>query len=94
MLCVEIDPYSALLCNPSIRKFKILPLINPAQNYFQTLFTLVYHLFTNNYNIIALCSERITKQKLMFYFGYRLLEKDPGLSKALSPRSSKGNICE
>lgn len=54
MLCVEIDPYSALLCNPSIRKFKILPLINPAQNYFQTLFTLVCHRFTNNYNIIAL----------------------------------------
>jgi len=31
-----------------------LPPISQAQKYFQTLFTLVYHRFTNNYNIISL----------------------------------------
>ncbi|XP_013470404.2 F-box/kelch-repeat protein At3g23880 [Medicago truncatula] len=55
MLCVRIDSSSALLCNPSIRKFKILPpLINPDQNYLQSSFTLVYDRFTNNYKIYSL----------------------------------------
>ncbi|XP_039690960.1 F-box/kelch-repeat protein At3g23880 [Medicago truncatula] len=55
MVCVRIDESLAFLCNPSIRKFKILPpLINPSQKYLQTSFTLVYDRFTSNYKIIAL----------------------------------------
>jgi len=55
MLCVRMDPSTAVLCNPSIRKFKILPpLINPELKYLQSSFTLVYDRFTNNYKIYSL----------------------------------------
>ncbi|XP_045791520.1 F-box/kelch-repeat protein At3g23880-like [Trifolium pratense] len=58
IFCFGIDALSALVFNPSIRtlkKFKLLPpLENPPQNhYIQTRYTLMYHLFTDNYKIVA-----------------------------------------
>ncbi|PNY05879.1 F-box/kelch-repeat protein [Trifolium pratense] len=55
IFCFGIDESSALLFNPSIRKFKLLPpLENPPLNhYLQTNYTLVYHRFTDNYKIVA-----------------------------------------
>ncbi|CAK8574254.1 unnamed protein product [Lathyrus sativus] len=55
MLCFKIDASSALLCNPSIRKLKILPPLNLPKQLF-TLYTLVYDRFTNNYKIIVIYS--------------------------------------
>jgi len=54
MLCFRLNRSLALLCNPSIRKFKMLPPLNtPEQNYIAS-FTLVYDRFSHNYKIIAL----------------------------------------
>ncbi|AES62933.2 F-box protein interaction domain protein [Medicago truncatula] len=56
MLCFGIDESLALLCNPSIRKFKILPPLqnqNPYRSYLQTFYTLVYDRFTDNYKVIT-----------------------------------------
>ncbi|PNX80590.1 F-box/kelch-repeat protein [Trifolium pratense] len=60
IFCFAIDELSALLFNPSIRKFKLLPpLENPQQNhYVHTKYTLLYHRFTNNYKIVAVSSRR------------------------------------
>jgi F-box interacting protein len=56
MLCFVIDESLALLCNPSIRNFKILPPLqnqNPDRSYVQTFYTLVYDHFTDNYKVIS-----------------------------------------
>ncbi|CAK8574271.1 unnamed protein product [Lathyrus sativus] len=56
ILCFAIDESLALLSNPSIRKYKLLPplkMINPDQRYFENLYTLVYDRFTSNYKIIS-----------------------------------------
>ncbi|CAK8574257.1 unnamed protein product [Lathyrus sativus] len=52
MVCLMIDGSSALLCNPSIRKLKILPPLNLPKQLFAS-YTLVYDRFTNNYKIIS-----------------------------------------
>ncbi|CAJ2661521.1 F-box/kelch-repeat protein At3g23880-like [Trifolium pratense] len=59
IFCFAINELSALLFNPSIRKFKLLPpLKNPPLNhYLQTIYTLVYHRFTDNYKIVAVSSD-------------------------------------
>ncbi|KAI5401812.1 hypothetical protein KIW84_066325 [Lathyrus oleraceus] len=55
ILCFGIDESLALLYNPSIRKFKLLPplKINSHQRYFENLYTLVYDRFTSSYKIIS-----------------------------------------
>jgi F-box interacting protein len=54
MFCFGIDESLALLFNPSIRKFKMLPpLENPDRDYAQTFYTLAYDRFANIYKIIA-----------------------------------------
>ncbi|GAU18092.1 hypothetical protein TSUD_52030 [Trifolium subterraneum] len=60
IFCFAIDQSSALLFNPSIRKFKLLPpLKSPPQNYYlQTNYTLVYHRFTDNYMIVAVSLDK------------------------------------
>ncbi|CAK8574270.1 unnamed protein product [Lathyrus sativus] len=52
IICFRISNSLALLCNPSIRKYKILPPLTFLPQLF-TLYTLVYDRFTNNYKIIA-----------------------------------------
>ncbi|CAL5210209.1 unnamed protein product [Lathyrus oleraceus] len=62
ILCFRINESLALLCNPSIRKFKILPPLKFLnQTYFLIAFTLVYDRFTDNYKVIAVhvCSGKI-----------------------------------
>lgn len=59
--CFGIDESLALLCNPSIRKFKLLPAlkINKShQTHFQNLYTILYDRFTGNYKIfsVACCN--------------------------------------
>ncbi|XP_058754907.1 F-box/kelch-repeat protein At3g23880-like [Vicia villosa] len=57
MICFKIGSSSAILCNPSIRKFKKLPPIIfpvPDQSFVQSEFTLLHDRFTNNYKIVAL----------------------------------------
>ncbi|CAK8541118.1 unnamed protein product [Lathyrus sativus] len=55
ILCYSIDGSSAILFNPSIRKFIISPPLKfPDQSHVSILFTLVYDRFINNYKIIAL----------------------------------------
>ncbi|XP_058754888.1 F-box/kelch-repeat protein At3g23880-like [Vicia villosa] len=52
ILCFKIHYTLALVCNPFIRKFKRLPLLNfPHQ--FPISYTLVYDRFINSYKIIA-----------------------------------------
>ena len=64
MLCFRVNYSLALLCNPSIRKFKMLPpLTTPEKNYTPTL-TLVYDRFTHNYKIIALILNRNNKTEV------------------------------
>ncbi|XP_058774296.1 F-box/kelch-repeat protein At3g23880-like [Vicia villosa] len=62
IMCFKIDNSSALLCNPFIRKFKILPPLSFSdQGYFETLYTLytlVYDRFTNKYKIIAVYTRK------------------------------------
>jgi F-box interacting protein len=55
IFCFGIDALSALLFNPSIGKFKLLPpLENPQQNrYIRTGYTIVYHRSIHNYKIVA-----------------------------------------
>jgi F-box interacting protein len=52
ILCFDINKSLSLLCNPSIRKFKLLPPLKISCD--QTLYTLVYDRFINNYKIFAL----------------------------------------
>jgi F-box interacting protein len=55
ILCYRLDMYSALLLNPSTRKFIILPpLESPDQKHNRILYTLVYDRFINSYKIIVL----------------------------------------
>ncbi|CAK8574189.1 unnamed protein product [Lathyrus sativus] len=53
LVCFKIDSSSALLCNPFIGKFKLLPPLTFPEPFY-TLYTLVYDRFTNNYKIIAI----------------------------------------
>ncbi|GAU24395.1 hypothetical protein TSUD_391040 [Trifolium subterraneum] len=57
IICYGLNQYSALLFNPSIRKFIISPPLEfPDQKHAIIVYTLVYDRFINNYKIIALAS--------------------------------------
>ncbi|XP_058754884.1 F-box/kelch-repeat protein At3g23880-like [Vicia villosa] len=92
IICFKIDNSSALLCNPSIRKFKILPLISFSdQGYFQTLYTL-YTLvcFTNKYKIIAVYTSSLKKEVHVHTLGtdyWRRIQDYPGPNFILRARS-------
>ncbi|XP_058732400.1 F-box/kelch-repeat protein At3g23880-like [Vicia villosa] len=51
ILCYKIDTCSAILFNPSIRKFILLP---PLKHKINAFYTLVYDRFINNYKVIVL----------------------------------------
>ncbi|XP_058774292.1 putative F-box protein At3g47150 [Vicia villosa] len=53
IICFKLNESLAVLCNPSIRKFKLLPPLKLPYQLFIS-YTLGYHCFTNNYKIIAL----------------------------------------
>ncbi|XP_058774439.1 F-box/kelch-repeat protein At3g23880-like [Vicia villosa] len=59
ILCYKIDTSSAVLFNPSIRKFIILPPLEfPDQTQANFLYTLAYDSFINNYKVIVLIDHR------------------------------------
>ncbi|XP_058758018.1 F-box/kelch-repeat protein At3g23880-like [Vicia villosa] len=67
IICFGIDESLALSCNPSIRKFKLLPplKINNSQSHqthFQNLYTLLYDRFTGNYKIFSVACCNSEKQ--------------------------------
>ncbi|XP_050892764.1 F-box/kelch-repeat protein At3g23880-like [Lathyrus oleraceus] len=57
IICFRIGNSLALLCNPFIKKFKILPPLKFPPQVF-TIYTIVYDRFTNNYKIIAVDTPR------------------------------------
>ncbi|XP_058774297.1 F-box/kelch-repeat protein At3g23880-like [Vicia villosa] len=59
IVCFKIDNSSAVLCNPFIRKFKILPPLKYPSG--EIFYTLVHDRFINNYKIIAVNCTRSSK---------------------------------
>ncbi|XP_058758029.1 F-box/kelch-repeat protein At3g23880-like [Vicia villosa] len=59
IICFRIDNSIAVLCNPCIRKFKILPPLKfPHQSGDRIAYTLVYDRFIRSYKVIAVKSSR------------------------------------
>ncbi|CAK8574269.1 unnamed protein product [Lathyrus sativus] len=70
IICFKIDDCSALLCNPSIRKFKILPPLKiRRRSDFVITYTLVYDRFINNYKVIALAASGYKIEVKVHTFG-------------------------
>ncbi|GAU12195.1 hypothetical protein TSUD_01620 [Trifolium subterraneum] len=91
ILCFRIDGSLALLCNPSIRKFNLLPpLINP---YFEPAYTLVYDRFIDNYKIIALsscCHDKNKRQVHVHTLGTKYWRKIQDFPNHYSCRVGQG----
>ncbi|CAK8574284.1 unnamed protein product [Lathyrus sativus] len=88
----SIDDSLVLLCNPSLRKLKILPPLKfPHRKYIQISYTLVYDRFTNNYKVIAIAASSSKKEVNIHTLGtdcWRRINQDfPGPHLILIPRS-------
>ncbi|XP_050892525.1 F-box/kelch-repeat protein At3g23880 [Lathyrus oleraceus] len=94
LLCFRIDNSLALLCNPSIRKFKILPPLEFSdQRFDQITYTLVYDGFTNNYKIIAINTSSRKKEVNVHTLGTDYWRMIPGFPDPdLIPRRRSGTF--
>ncbi|XP_058754919.1 F-box/kelch-repeat protein At3g23880-like [Vicia villosa] len=91
IVCFKMDNSSVVLCNPFIRKFKILPPLKyPDQSYFEIYYTLVHDCFINNYKIIAVNSTRNSKIKVNVHIlgtnYWRRIQDFPGTDLILVSR--------
>lgn len=90
MVCFKISSSSAILCNPSTRKFKKLPpIIFSHQSPVEIEFTLLHDRFTNTYKIVALNLRGSTKEVHVHTVGthyWRKIQDFPGPKLTPMPR--------